>query len=225
MLCGHCGRRLRVRYNGRNAVPNYHCPGKTVRDGRDAFCLSVGGARIEEDVTCAFLEALEPVRLTATLAAAERIESDREAALKQWRHDVERAAFAASRAERRYQAVDPDNRLVARSLEREWEKSLKALEAARIELARRERERPRVLTPEERDRLLNLGPDLTTVWQARTTTPRDRKELLRALIEDITLTVDRDRKEAHLVLRWKGGEFTHLELSLPRTRSAPVQNG
>ena len=223
MLCGHCGRRLRVRYNGRNAVPNYHCPGKTVRDGRDAFCLSVGGARIEEDVTCAFLEALEPVRLTATLAAAERIESDREAALKQWRHDVERAAFAASRAERRYQAVDPDNRLVARSLEREWEKSLKALEAARIELARRERERPRVLTPEERDRLLNLGPDLTTVWQARTTTPRDRKELLRALIEDITLTVDRDRKEAHLVLRWKGGEFTHLELSLPRTRSAPVQ--
>jgi DNA invertase Pin-like site-specific DNA recombinase len=223
VLCGHCGRRLRIRYNGRNAVPNYHCPGRMVREGRGVYCLSVGGARIDEAVTRAFLLALEPARFTATLAAAERVESDREAALKQWRHDVERAAFAASRAERRYQTVDPDNRLVARSLEREWEKSLKTLEAARIELAQRERERPRLLTPEERDRLLTLGPDLTTVWQARTTTPRDRKELLRTLIDDITLTVDRHRKEARVALRWKGGELSHLELTLPRTRPAPVQ--
>ena len=223
VLCGHCGRRLRIRYGGRNTVPNYHCPGRMAREGRDAFCLSVGGARIDEAVPRAFLEALEPVRLSATLAAAERIESDRQAALKQWRHDVERAEFAASRAERRYRAVDPDNRLVARSLEREWEKGLKALEAARIELAHRERDRPRILTPEERDRLLAVGADLTTVWQARTTTSRDRKELLRTLIEDITLTVDRDRKEARLVLRWKGGEISHLQLALPRTRPAPVQ--
>jgi DNA invertase Pin-like site-specific DNA recombinase len=223
VLCGHCGRKLRIRYSGRNAVPNYHCPGRMVREGREAYCLSVGGSRIDDAVTRAFLDALEPARFVATLAAAERIESDREAALKQWQLDVERAAFAASRAERRYQGVDPDNRLVARSLEREWEKTLKALEAARLELARRERERPRLLTPEERDRLLTLGPDLTTVWQARTTTSRDRKELLRTLIDDITLTVDRERKEARLVLRWKGGELSYLDLTLPRTRAAPVQ--
>jgi DNA invertase Pin-like site-specific DNA recombinase len=223
VLCGHCGRRLRVRYSGRNGVPSYHCPGKMVREAREVYCLSVGGARIDEAVTHAFLGALEPARFVATLAAAERVESDREATLKQWRLDVERAAFAASRAERRYQTVDPDNRLVARSLEREWEKSLKALEAARLELARRERERPRLLTSEERDRFLTLGPDLTTVWQAGTTTSRDRKELLRTLIDDITLTVDRERKEARLVLRWKGGELSYLDLTLPRTRAAPVQ--
>jgi len=223
VLCGHCGRRLRVRYGGRKAVPNYYCAGRLVMDGNETRCLSVGGAQIDEAVASAFLEALEPVRFTATLAAAERLESDREAALKQWRHDVERAAFAASRAERRYQAVDADNRLVARSLEREWEKCLKALEAARLELARRERERPRVLTPGERDRLLMLGPDLGAVWEAPTTTARDRKELLRTLIEDITLSVDRDRKEACLALRWKGGEVSPLKLALPRTRPAPVQ--
>jgi DNA invertase Pin-like site-specific DNA recombinase len=223
VLCGHCGRRLRIRYGGRKTAPNYHCPGRMVREGREAYCLSVGGTQIDEAVTRAFLNALEPVRLSATLAAAERIESDREAALKQWRHDVERTEFAAARAERRYRAVDPDNRLVARSLEREWEKSLKALEAARIELAHRERDRPRILTPEERDRLLAVGADLTAVWQARTTTSRDRKELLRTLIDDITLTVDRDRKEARLVLRWKGGELSRLELALPRTRPAPVR--
>jgi DNA invertase Pin-like site-specific DNA recombinase len=215
-LCGHCGRRLHIRYSGRNAAPSYYCAGKMVRQEREAHCLSIGGARID---------ALEPARFAATLAAAERIENDREAALKQWRLDVERTAFAASRAERRYQAVDPANRLVARSLEREWEKSPKALEAAKLELAQRERERerPRLLTPEERDCLLTLGPDLTTVWQARTTTSRDRKELLRTLIDDITLTVDRERKEARLVLRWKGGELSYLDLTLPRTRAAPVQ--
>ena len=223
VLCGHCGRRLRVRYSGRNAVPNYYCPGRVVMDGNGAHCLSVGGAQIDELVACAFLEALEPVLFTATLAAAERLESDREAALKQWRLDVERAVFAASRAERRYQTVDPDNRLVARSLEREWEKSLKALEATRIELARRERERPRLLTPEERDRLLTLGPDLAAVWKAPTTTMRDRKELLRTLIEDITVAVERDRKEARLTLRWKGGEVSPLKLALQRTRPAPIQ--
>jgi DNA invertase Pin-like site-specific DNA recombinase len=223
VLCGHCGRRLRIHYSGRNAVPNYHCPGRMVREGREAYCLSVGGLRIDEAVTRVFLDALQPARFAATLAAAERVESDREAALKHWRLDVERAAFAANRAERRYQAVDPDNRLVARSLEREWEKSLKELEAARLELAQREREQPRLLKPEERDHLLTLGPDLIAVWQAQTTTSRDRKELLRTLIDDITLTVDRDRKEASLVLRWKGGQLSHLELDLPRTRAAPVQ--
>ncbi|MFC5357582.1 recombinase family protein [Azospirillum himalayense] len=222
-LCGHCGRRLRVRYNGRRSVPNYHCVGKLVMEGREAYCLSVGGLRLDDMVARTFLAALEPALLTATIAAAERLESDHEAVLRQGRLDVERAAFAVNRAERRYRAVDPDNRLVARSLEREWEESLAALEAARIEQTRRERERPRLLTPDERARLLTLGPDLATVWQAPTTTRRDQKELLRTLIEDITVTVDRDRKEARLDLRWKGGELSHLELALPRTRSAPVQ--
>lgn len=188
-----------------------------------AKARSVGGLRLDKVVAQTFLTTLEPARLTATIAAAERLESDREATLKQWRLDVDRATFAVNRAERRYRAVDPDNRLVARSLEREWEESLRALEAAKIELAHRERQRPTLLTPEERARLLTLGPDLATVWQSPTTTRRDQKELLRTLIEDVTLSVDRDRKEAHLVLRWKGGELSHLELELPRTRPAPVQ--
>lgn len=222
-LCGDCGRRLRVRYNGRRCKPSYYCPGRVVMDGNSACCLSVGGIQIDEAVARAFLEALEPARLTAALAAAERLESDREAALKHWRLDVEHAAYAASQAERRYQAVDPDNRLVARSLEREWEKCLKALDAARIELALREQARPLKLTQDERERLSTLGLDLSTVWQAPTTTRRDQKELLRTLIEDITLSVDRNRKEARLVLRWKGGEISTLELALPRTRPAPVQ--
>ena len=140
--CGHCGRRLHTHYRGRSSAPGYHCPGKILVEGRGVYCLNVGGVQIDEAVTQAFLTALEPAKLAATVAAAERLEADRETSLRQWRLGVERASYEASRAERRYRAVDPDNRLVARGLEREWEERLSALDAAKAELSRREEARP-----------------------------------------------------------------------------------
>ena len=221
--CGHCGRRLHTHYRVRNGSPGYHCPGKVLVEGRGAYCLNIRGIQIDEAVTGAFLAALEPAGLAATLAAAERLENDREAALKQWQLGVERAGYEAQRAERRYRAVDPDNRLVARGLEREWEERLRALDAAKAELARRERERPRVISDAERNRLLMLGPDLAAVWNAATTTPRDRKELLRTLIEDVTIAVNRDNAAGRLTLRWKGGALYEIEIALPRSRPATVR--
>jgi DNA invertase Pin-like site-specific DNA recombinase len=217
--CGHCGRRLQTHYTGRNSAPGYHCPGKVLVEGRGSHCLSIGGVQIDEAVAAAFIAALEPARLAATLAAAERLEVDREGALQQWRLDVERASYSASLAERRYSAVDPDNRLVARGLERAWEESLAALEAAKAELARREKERPRVLSQAERDNLATLGPDLATVWAALTTTPRDRKELLRSLIEEVIIRVEREKSSAHITLRWKGGTLSELHLTLPKRKA------
>jgi excisionase family DNA binding protein len=221
--CGHCGRRLHTHYRGRNSSPAYHCAGKVLVENRGVYCLNVGGVQIDEAVTKAFITALEPAKLAAALAAAERLEADREAALKQWRLAVERACYEAQRAERRYRAVDPDNRLVARGLEREWEQCLKALEAAKTDLARRESERPCVLTQQQRERLLALGPDLIAVWNATTTTPRDKKELLRALIDEVIVRVDRDAFAAHLTLRWKGGALTEIDLDLPRSRPATIR--
>jgi len=221
--CGHCGRRLKTHYRGRNTTPGYHCAGKTIVEGRGCYCLNVGGVQIDEAVSKTFLAALEPVKLAATIAAAERIELDTEAALKQWRLGAERAAYEASRAERRYLAVDPDNRLVARGLEREWEQRLAELQAANDELARRLEQRPRLLGQAERERLLVLGADLAAVWDAPTTTARDRKELLRTLIEEVILSVDRDEKVAHLTLRWKGGAVSDLDAPLPRSRPATVR--
>lgn len=221
--CGHCGRRLHTHYRGRNAAPGYHCAGKILVEGRGTYCLNVGGLQIDEAVVQAFIAALAPAQLAATLAAAERLEADRDAALKQWRLGVERASYEAARAERRYRAVDPDNRLVARGLEREWEQSLNALEAAKVELARRERERPYVLTPQERERLLALGPDLSVVWHASTTTPRDRKELLRTLLDEVIIKVERDKAAANLIMRWKGGALSEIDLALPRSRPATVR--
>jgi hypothetical protein len=221
--CGHCGRRLKTHYRGRNTTPGYHCAGKTIVEGRGCYCLNVGGVQIDEAVARTFLAALEPVKLAATLPAAERFELDTEAALKQWRLGAERAAYEAGRAERRYRAVDPDNRLVARGLEREWEQRLTDLETAQTELARRQEQRPCVLSREERERLLALGADLAIVWDAPTTTSRDRKELLRALIEEVILSVDRDEPAAHLTLRWKGGALTDIDVPLPRSRPATIR--
>jgi len=214
---------LRTHYTGRTASAGYHCAGKSIVDGRGIYCLSVGAMQIDEAVARAVLAALEPLGIEAALAAAERIEADHDGALAQWRLSVERASYEAQRAERRYRAIDPDNRLVARGLEAEWEKSLRELEAAKAELARREQRRPRALSVDERSRLLALGADLHTVWQASSTTARDKKELLRTLLEEVIITVNKDEYRAHLTLRWRGGALADIDLDLPRRRPAPVR--
>ena len=221
--CGHCGRRLRTHYTGRTSSPGYHCSGEHLVEGRGSYCLNIGAVQIDAAVARAFIVALEPAKIAATLAAAEQLEADREATLKQWRLGVERAQYAANLAERRYRAVDPDNRLVARGLERAWEESLTALDTAKAELARREQERPRVLSEEERSRIVALGADLADVWDAATTTPRDRKELLGTLIEEVILKVERDKSAAHLMIRWKGGALTDIDVALPVKRQATVR--
>jgi len=221
--CGHCGRRLRTHYTGRTSSPGYHCSGEHLVEGRGSHCLNIGAVQIDAAVTRAFIAALEPARITATLAAAEQLEADREASLRHWRLGVERAQYAANLAERRYRAVDPDNRLVARGLEKAWEDSLAALEAAQAELGRREQERPRVLSHEERSRVAMLGADLADVWNAATTTPRDRKELLGTLIEEVIIKVERDKSAAHLTLRWKGGAIIDIDVALPVKRQATVR--
>ena len=188
-------------------------PGKLLVEGRGVYCLNVGGVQIDEAVTQAFIAALEPAKLAATVAAAEQLEADRETSLRQWHLGVERASYEASRAERRYRAVDPDNRLVARGLEREWEERLSALDAAKVELSRREEARTRALSQDERSRLLALGADLAAVWHAATTTPRDRKELMRTLLDHppgvFTITLDEGCSliEGAVALTARGGEL------------------
>jgi DNA invertase Pin-like site-specific DNA recombinase/predicted DNA-binding transcriptional regulator AlpA len=222
-VCGHCGRKLRTHYTGRTASPGYHCAGNSIVEGRGLYCLSVGAVQIDNAVAQAVLAALAPLGIEAALAAAERIEADHDGALAQWRLAVERASYEAQRAERRYRAVDPDNRLVARGLEAEWEISLRQHETAKAELARREQQRPKTLSADERSRLLALGADLSEVWQAPTTAPRDKKELLRALLEEVIITVNKSEYRSRLTLRWRGGALAEINLDLPRRRAAPVR--
>src|SRR6202521_5768798 len=145
-MCGRCARKVRTHYTGLTASPGYHCPGKTIANGRGVYCLRIGAVQVDEAIERAVLSALKPLGIEAALAAAERLEADHDGALAQWRLAVERANYEAQCAERRYRAVDPDNRLVARGLEAEWENCLRELEKAKAELANREALRPRTLS-------------------------------------------------------------------------------
>jgi DNA invertase Pin-like site-specific DNA recombinase len=222
-VCGHCGRRLHTHYSGRNSTPGYHCAGKTIVNGRGLYCLNVGGVQIDQAVAAAFLDAVTPAAMEASLVAAQHLEADHDAALAQWRLAVERARYEAERAERRYQTVEPENRLVARGLEAEWETRLRELAAAEAELRRREQARPRALSPEQRQRLSALGADLQTVWAAPTTTARDQKELLRTLLDEVIIAVERAQSRAHLTLRWQGGTITTRALDLPRSHPPRIR--
>lgn len=222
--CGRCGRRLKVYYQGNNSTPGYHCPGSVLVNGRGSYCLRVGGCRIDQAVADAFLATVTPAAAEAALAAETTLEAEHDAALAQWRLEVERARYEAARAERRYRAVEPENRLVARGLETEWEKRLGERTAAEAELARREQQRPRQLTDEERDKIRALGTNISRVWSAATTTDRDRKELLGTLLEEVRVDLKREQFTAHLTLRWRGGAATQLDANLWRARTPPLRN-
>jgi DNA invertase Pin-like site-specific DNA recombinase len=221
--CGHCGRRLRTHYRGRNSAPGYHCAGKDLVNGRALYCLNVGGLSIDQAVATAFLEAVTPAALEATLLSIQRLQTNRDSSLAQWHLEVERARYEAERAERRYRMTEPENRLVARGLETDWENRLRELSAAEVELRRREQQQPPELTPEQLHSIHSLGSDLRQVWDASTTTNRDRKELLHTLLEEVIIAVERAESRARLTLRWRGGIFTTLDLSLTRYQPQGVR--
>src|SRR6266566_338358 len=221
--CGTCGRKLAIFYAGpAKCVPNYYCQGSAeLVNGRGSRHMNVGGQAIDAAVAEAFLAALAPAALQACLIAAQQLEDGHDAALAQWRRQVEQARYQAARAERRYRAIDPDNRLVARGLETEWNTALQQLADAEAELARREAARPKTLSPAERAAILALGDDLGQVWDAPTTTDKDRKQLLRTLLDEVNITARRDDPDPHarLILRWKGGAIS--ELTVPLRRPQP----
>jgi DNA invertase Pin-like site-specific DNA recombinase len=216
VTCGHCGRRLMTHYRGRNSTPGYHCAGKDLVNGRGVYCLNIGGLAIEQVVSSAFLEAITPATIEAVQLSVGQLQANHDAALSQWRLEVERARYEAERAERRYRTVEPENRLVARGLETEWENRLRDLSKAEMELRRREQQQPSTISAEQLKRIQMLGSDIRLVWSATTTTDRDRKELLRTLLEEVILILKRAEGRAHLTLRWRGGAFTTLDVPVPR---------
>jgi DNA invertase Pin-like site-specific DNA recombinase/uncharacterized protein YndB with AHSA1/START domain len=221
--CGRCGRRLRVYYQGRYSSPGYYCTSNTLANGRGLHCLRIGGVQIDQAVCRTFLEMVAPAGIEAALVAEKTFEADQQAVLNQWRLKVERARYEAQRAERRYRAVEPENRLVARTLEADWEQRLIELSAAEAELSQQQHQLPNRLTDTQRMRIGSLGADLMHAWEAPSTTDRDRKELLRTLLEEVNITLERGQSKAHLVMRWKGGAISQIDLELKRCNTPPLR--
>ena len=221
--CGRCGRRLRVFYQGKNSTPGYYCANSQAFNGRGIWCLRVGGRRLDQAVVETVLAAIAPAGLEAAITAQSLGESAHQTALKQFRLQVERARYETERAERRYRTVEPENRLVARTLETEWENQLHDLRTIEAELARKEQEQRLQLTDAQREEIRALGTDLKHVWMAPTTTDRDRKDLLRALLDEVRIDVQADLGKAHLVLRWKTSAVTELDVVWNLARQATLR--
>ena len=217
LRCGRCGRRMQVAYSGTGGkIPRYTCA-----RGRDfhvtgGMCQSLGGVRLDRAVTQAFLEAVTPAGVGACAAAITEIEDRHAERIAGRRLAVERAMFEAERRQRQYDACEPENRLVARTLEARLEEALVSLERERRALAELEQRQPEPLSGAEREALARHARELPRLWDAPTTTPRERKELLRTLIVEVVVTVHGDPRRACVEIRWEGG--ARSELTVPLTR-------
>ncbi len=217
LLCGRCGRSMVVRYqSGGSARWSYVCAGENTCGAK--VCWTVSGAAIDTAVEELLLRMIIPSELDLTLALEREVESQSESLNRQWKLRLEKAAYEARRAERRYKAVDPDNRVVARTLEAEWEACLQELEALRQRQETARRQRRLALTGEDRERVRALARDLPSVWHASTTSPADRKAMLRIAIEAITIRpVEVPQRSTHIQVQWASGAID--ELWIPRIRT------
>ena len=220
LRCGRCGRMMRTGYDrsGTSGIrPRYYCAAEATYLGRKApCCQSAGGRELEKAVLAQIFATLEPAALAATARALADTEAARAERLKVFELAAERARYEADRARRQYDACEPENRLVARTLEAAWEDKLAAVTASRTALAAEQARQPATLTDDEMRWLAAAGADIQAVFDAPSTTPRERKQLIRALLTEITVTVDQQARTAALTIYWEGGASTAITAPLPR---------
>jgi hypothetical protein len=228
VLCGICGSRMTVRYHMHKTqlVPDYVCQRHGIEHGKPV-CQNINGEEIDRTIGELLLETMTPMAMEVALSVEQEMHARVEEVDRLRRKQVERARFEADLAERRYLQVDPANRLVADVLEGEWNAKLRALQEAQEEYDRQGRDHPPVVTDGARARLASLAGDFPKVWLDPGTQDREKKRMIRLLIEDVTLI---KQKTVTMQVRFKGGSTRSLELPLPllamdmrKTNEAVVQ--
>jgi DNA invertase Pin-like site-specific DNA recombinase len=211
VLCGSCGRRMGIRYQRNGSLLMYECH-QLHSQLAARTCQTMRGDRIDQAVVACFLEAIEPARLEIARSALAQVEARAKQVDHQWQRQIERAQYEADLARRRYKAVDPDNRLVARSLERDWNEKLTEVEKLQREHSLLPKQAALLLTVSQREQICRLAHDLPTIWYASTTTFVERKQLMRWLIKDVTLS--KRGNVIDVAIRWQTEALTRL--AIPR---------
>jgi DNA invertase Pin-like site-specific DNA recombinase len=212
VLCGRCGRRMSVRYTRDGATPTYECNQVHKQQG-GRTCQFLRGDGVDAAVARLFLEAIQPAQLEVSLATLAEIEAQARQVGRQWELRLERARYEADLARRRFLATEPENRLVARALEKDWNEKLAAVEHLEREQATVLGRAAPPLSTEERQRILGLAEDLPALWHAPTTTAAERKQLLRFLVQDVTLT--KHEGAIALAIRWQTQACSVAEVPRP----------
>jgi hypothetical protein len=193
LVCGRCGMRMSTQYSNNGNGLRYQCS-RLMVDYGEPVCQSLAGKPLDELTTKLVLQSLEPAALEISLKVAEDFEAERCQMRSHWGKKLERAHYTVDRAFRQYSAVEPENRLVARSLERQWEEALVAEEELKMEYERFLSQQAAPLTEEEREAILRLSADIPEIWNASITTPSERQAIVRQLIDRVIVTVQGETK-------------------------------
>jgi len=212
LRCGRCGRKLYVAYSGTTGrVPRYICHGGRINRGSSS-CLTVGGLRVDRAVEAAVLDAIQPAGVIAAVEALERLRAEHDLTRQALTLAVEKARYEAQRAQRQYDRVDPDNRLVAGELERRWNGTLVQVAEAEARLATLEGQQL-TLSEEQRHGLLTLGHDLATVWRHPAASEALKKRILRTVLHEIMVHTTQQPPVHVLHLHWHGGVHTEVRVA------------
>jgi DNA invertase Pin-like site-specific DNA recombinase len=219
VVCGICSHRMQVNYetSGQGLTGRYCCQRRHHTYG-EPRCQQMAAPFLDDHVVMQALSALAPAALELSVTAAAQVEARRAEVDRIWRQRVERADFACDRARRQYQLAEPENRLVARQLEREWEAALAERAHLGEEYERYQQQRPARLSAAELAAIRALASDIPALWAAPTTTVADRKRLLRAVVESVQVTADGATERVRATVTWAGGQQTHADLRRPVAR-------
>lgn len=216
LRCGHCGRKLHIAYSGiKSSCRRYCCQGAMVNHGLPDRCLSFAGFKADQVLETELLRRLQPLGIQAAVAAIDRHMLNKDELVSQKELTLEHARFEAARARRQYDAVDPDNRLVAAELELRWNEALTRHQVLEDELKVLRDNRPPPMTESTRAALLQLGDDLPELWRHPQGTPQLKKRIIRTLLHEII--VSRDDDKIAMVLHWHGGDHTTVEFLKNKT--------
>jgi hypothetical protein len=216
VLCGSCGERMSVRYHSHHnaQIPTYWCGRHPLQRGEHGLCQTVHGGALDAAISDIIIEAMTPLAIEVALGVQQELANRQEEADRLRHQHVERAKYEAELAQRRFLKVDPDNRLVADALEADWNAKLRALAAAQEAYDKAAAADATVVTDTERAQLMALATDFPRLWRNPRTQMKDKKRMLRLLIEDVTLNKG---DTLHVDIRFAGGATRSLDLPLPKS--------
>ena len=223
LVCGRCGARMTVRYHRGQASHQYVCC-REAADYGGSLCQQLAGACLDESVTEQVLWALKPAALELSLAAATHIERDRSELDILWHQRLERSSFESERSGRHYRLIEPENRLVARQLAQEWETALQSEQQLKEEYERVSYEQPKQLTGEEKKEIRYLAESFPRLWSAETTTHAQRKEIVRQIIQKITVNIEGESEQVQVSIEWTGGFVSQLSVIRPVAKWTQLSN-
>jgi len=223
LVCGICGRRITIRYKVNKAIiPTYECNGRKRRGLTGSSCFSFRANLVDPIIEQKVIQVLNPDNVAIALSALSEMEKRNDSLNKQWEMNIQRCQYQTDIAQRRFEQVDPANRLVAASLEKSWNRELEKLALAKSEYEQHQAKRTAEFPPHKKAQIASLAKEIPTLWN-KTTNLKDKKRIVRLLISDITVSKSNQKKTLSLNMRWMAGPLEQIHVEMPPNAADKVR--